>query len=194
MGLFDIFRKKEAPTVDQSGKILLAMPMFMNGDSYVLKDVIENLQSFWGLTITEIDGNDQTAIFYINGEMVALAHMPVPIPLGDIKSTAQYAYNWQTAEKDLESHTGHTIVSVLAGTEGKGQLERFQILSKLLCAILQTSNAIGIYQGNQSLLITKEQYLENIEELRDGGAPVILWIYFGIRKSGKTNSAYTYGL
>lgn len=168
------------------------MPMFNNGEGYQLDDIINNLKSFWGLTVSEIEGNSKTAVFNVNGEMVAIAYMSVQIPWGDIEGTAQYAYNWHDATQELKDHSAHAIVSVMTGR--KTTLERFRILSKVLCAILSTSNAIGIYQGNQSLLIPKSQYLSNIDELKKDGTPVTLWIYFGLRKSGEGNSLYTYGL
>lgn len=192
MGLFDIFKKKESNTDKEESKILLSMPMFNNGDTYDLNKVIEHLKTFWGLEITDVNGDNKTAAFNINGEMVALAHMPIQIPWGDIKDTAQYAYNWMTAEKDLESHNGHAIVSVMAGK--KETIDRFRILSKLLCSILMTSNCIGVYQGNESLLIPRDQYLDNLEDLKEDRIPVSLWIYIGLRKSDIRNSAYTYGL
>lgn len=192
MGLFDFFKKKELSGGRQESKILLAMPMFNDGETYRLDDIVNNLKSFWGLTVTEIDGDNKTAVFKVDGEMVALAYMPVQIPWGDIEGTAQYAYNWQEATQELKDHNGHAIVSLMAGN--KTTIERFRILSKVLCAIVSTSNAIGIYQGNQSLLIPKSQYLDDIDELKENGTPVTLWIYLGLRKTDKGNSLYTYGL
>jgi len=191
MGLFDFFKKKE-PAGKKESKILLAMPMFDNGEAYELDDIINNLKSFWGLTVTEIDGDNKTAVFKVDGEMVALGYMPVQIPCGDIDATAQYAYNWPNATQELKDHNGHAIVSLIAGN--KTALERFKILSKVLCAILSTSNALGIYQGNQSLLIPRAQYLAHVDELKEHKTPVTIWIYFGLRKSDKGNSLYTYGL
>lgn len=192
MGLFDFFKKKVSSGEKQEAKILLAMPMFNNGDTYKLDDVVNNLKSFWDLTVTEIEGDNQGAVFKVNGEMVALAYMSVQIPWGDIEGTAQYAYNWMDATQELKDHSGHAIVSLMAGN--KTPLERFKILSKVLCAILLNSNAIGIYQGNQSLLIPNSQYLGNIDELKNDGTPVALWVYLGLRNSDKGNSLYTYGL
>lgn len=192
MGLFDFLKKKEDKPVKEKSKILLSMPMFNNGESYKLNDVIDHLKTYWGLSVSDIEGDDGSAVFRIDGEMVAVAYMPVQIPWGDIKGTAQYAYNWMTAEKDLENHNAHAIVSVLAGE--KTALERFRILSKLLCSILMTSNSIGILQGGESLLIPRDQYLDFAEELKEDGTPVLLWVYIGLRKSGQGNSAYTYGL
>ncbi|MDR3697887.1 DUF4261 domain-containing protein [Mucilaginibacter sp.] len=191
MGLFDLFKKEPKPK-SQGSNILLAMPMFINGDTYEIKKIIESLKKLWDLEITDFDGDDNVATFKVNGEMVAIANMPVQIPLGDIEGTAKYAYNWPKALDDLKDHTGHAIVSVMAGL--KSPLDRFKILSKVLCSILITSNSVGVYQGSQSLLIPSEQYLNNIEELKDDGTPVFLWIYIGLKQYKTGNSAYTYGL
>ncbi len=193
MGLFDIFKKKETPSSAQpESKMLLAMPMFNNGEQYNLNSVIENLKSFWGLNVTDVQGDDNTAVFGINGEMVAIAYMPAQIPSGDIEGTAQYAYNWQTALQDLKEHNGHAIVSMMSGK--RSAVERYQIFSKVLCAILSTSSAVGVYQGSQTLLIPREQYLDFVEDLKGDGAPIPLWIYIGLRGAQTGNSVYTYGL
>src|SRR5688500_13223072 len=117
MGLFDFFKKKELSAEKQESKILLAMPMFNDGEAYQLDDIINNLKSFWGLTVTEVGGDNSTAVFKVNGEMVALAYMPVQIPRGDIEGTAEYAYNWQNATQELIDHKGHAIVSLMAGNK-----------------------------------------------------------------------------
>jgi Domain of unknown function (DUF4261) len=192
MGLFSIFKKKGSSSEKQEGKILLAMPMFNNGEAYKLDDVVNNLKSFWDLTVTEIEGDNGNAVFKVNGEIIALAYLPVQIPWEDIEETAKYAYNWENATEALKDHNGHAIVSLMAGN--KTAVERFKIFSKVLSAILSTSHAIGIYQGNQTLLIPKSEYLEHIDELKDDGIPLTLWVYLGLRNSDKGNSLYTYGL
>lgn len=192
MALFDIFEKKQTIADNEEGKTLMAMPMFNNGNRYDLNTVIEHLTTFWDLDITDILGDNTTAVFNINGERVALAYMPVPFPWSDIKHAAQYAYNWITAEKDLESHDGHAIVTVMSAT--KETIQRFKTLSKLLCSILMTSNCVGIYNGNGSFIISREQYLENAEYLKEGDPVVPLWVYIGLIESDVGNSAYTNGL
>lgn len=193
MGLFDIFKKKgTAPSAQPESKTLLTMPMFNNGEQYNLNSVLENLKNFWGLNVTDLQGDDNTAVFRVNGQMIAIAYMPAQIPWGDIEGAAQYAYNWQTAIQDLKEHNGHAIVSMMPGSESA--VVRYRIFSKVLCAILSTSNAIGVYQGSQTLLIPKVQYLDFVTELKDDGTPIPLWVYIGLRGSQSGNSIYTYGL
>lgn len=192
MGIFDIFKKKEQPKEKQESNILLSMPMFVNGDRYELKAIFDNLKNYWSLNITNVEGDNESAILTIDGEKIAIAFMPVPIPMGDIEGTAQYAYNWTSVLEDLKDFTGHTIVSILSGT--KPIKEKFILLSKVLHSILKTSNSIGVYQGSQSLLIPKQQYLESAETLKNEETPINLWVYIGIRKSEEGISLYTYGL
>jgi hypothetical protein len=60
--------------------------------------------------------------------------------------------------------------------------------------LLRTTKSIGVYKGNQSLLIPKEDYLNEAELMDDDYFPLNLWVYFGLRVTDKGNSGYTYGL
>lgn len=65
----------------------------------------------------------------------------------------------------------------------------------LLSTTLRTTNAIGVYKGNQSLLIVKEHYLQQAALMDDDNyLPLNIWIYFGLRKTKNGNNGYTYGL
>ena len=165
------------------------MPMFNNSETFDFNKVVDYLKNNWKCKISDI--NDDK-ILTVDGEMVALMTMPAQIPWDDIKGTAQYAYNWLTAEKDLENHNSHIIVTIMSSN--KSDLERFKILTKVLSSILVTSNCIGVYQGAQSLLIPKDQYIESAEALKTDKVPLDIWIYLGIRKSDQGNTLYTYGL
>jgi hypothetical protein len=192
MGLFDFFKKKEEPKAQPQNLPLLAMPLFTQGNQYSLQAVAEHLKTHWGLTITSTEGNDDTAVLVIEGEMVMMAYLPGPIPQSDIEGAARYAYNWPTVLQELEDFTGHAVVSIVSGP--KSILEKYQLFSKVLHAVLSTSGAIGVYQGGQTLLIPREQYLASAETLQSGKLPIDLWIYLGLRKSDSGNSVYTYGL
>lgn len=93
--------------------MLLAMPMFNNNEAYDIAKVIDHLKSYWGLHVEQTDDVDnKTAVFYIQGHMVAVAYMPVGVPMEDIEEVARYNYYWPTAINDLKNHTNHAIVSV----------------------------------------------------------------------------------
>jgi hypothetical protein len=172
--------------------LLLAMPIFVDGDSYQLDSVLDDIRQRWGFEISAPGSDDEAAIIEIAGQTVALAFMSVPIPWPDIEGTAKYAYNWINAIDDLADHTGHAIVSVMAG-EGSPK-ERFLLLSKVLYSVLAASDAIGVYQGEQSLLISRRQYLNVMDNLEPDDVPLSLWIYIGLKEYKSAKCAYTYGL
>ena len=192
MGLFDLFKKKEQPEETKKSNILLAMPMFNNGETFELNKVSDYLKSNWNTTISDVNGESGTVTFSIQGETIALATMPVQIPWGDIEGTAQYSYNWMTANKDLENHNSHIIVTVMSSKNN--EVERFKILTKFLSSIVATTNCIGVYQGSQSLLIPRQQYLDSAEALKTNQIPLDLWVYIGLRKGENGNNVYSYGL
>lgn len=192
MGFFNFFKKNQAPMPAEENKMLLAMPMFTNGNRYELAKIISHLENYWNLNVVNDDGDDDTAILSIDGERVAIAYMPASIPYEDLENTAKYAYNWKHATDELKHVDGHVIVSIISGK--KTNLDRHFLLSKVLCSLLQTSESIGIYQGSQSLLIPKEQYLDYLNDIKNNEIPVPLWIYIGLRPSDSGNSVYTFGL
>lgn len=118
--------------------------------------------------------------------------MPAPIPMGDIEETAKYAYNWDSAVEEVKEHKGHLIVSIMQGRNN--MVERYKIFTSVICSLLRTNNAIGVYMGNQSLLIRKDDYLQEAVGMSDEWYPLNLWIYFGLRNNNDKNSGYTYGL
>ena len=104
MGLFDkVFnKKKEEPKKD--GKLIMSMPMFASEKGYCLNDVIKDLQLHWGRIVEGVEGDDQTATFSIDGELVALALMPAPIPSEEFESMYEYSYLWKDAEEEIKNH------------------------------------------------------------------------------------------
>jgi len=190
MGLLDLFKKKEEEPKNNS--VLLSMPMFNDEDSYDLNEIILDLREFWGLEVTEISGDNETATFNINGQLVAVAQMGAPIPAEEIEETASYTYLWNNVLEECSNHKTHALVSMLSGE--MDNVERHIIFTQLNASILRTSNAIGIYQGMQTLLLPKALYIDFANLLFEDILPIQLWIYIGLVNEENSNSAYTYGL
>jgi hypothetical protein len=206
MGLFDWFKNKKSPSKLETGRedkgfateenennILLAMPMFNGTDSYDLEAVVADLKNYWKVEISDISGDGQTATMNINGVLVALASMPAPIPTKEIENIAPHNYLWKTALEDCKAHQCHAIVTVLSSKDVP-VLERYKILTQLNASVLRTSKGIGIYQGTQTLLFSKEIYLDFANFLLEDQLPIQLWIYIGLVGSEAGSSIYTFGL
>ncbi|WP_207534866.1 DUF4261 domain-containing protein [Desertivirga arenae] len=191
MGLFNIFKKKKLNNNDEHNSFL-AMLMYNSSETYQLDKLIEQLRVHWQCKVDDINGDEEAGILEVDGQKIMLATIPSQIPWDDIEGTAQYAYNWETAATDLKDHNSHVIVSAF-GSASSGQ-QRAVTLTKVIASILTTSNAVGVYKGAHSLLISNADYQAAAESLKDDTFPVSLWIYLGVRKSGDKTSLYTYGL
>ena len=187
-----MFWKKKKLDKARDSKIILGMVLLQDAITFDIDTFSNDFISFYGDIIQEPTGDHASLIFSVEGEMIAIAHMSIPIPPGDIEGTAQYAYNWQTALEDAKEHKSHLIVSLMRG--GQDQIKRFKIFTKVICSLLRTTNSIAVYKGNQSLLIPKEDYLSEAQLMSDDYLPLNLWIYFGLRTTDKVKSGYTYGL
>ena len=91
MGFLKNLIGKKSEKTAHKGNVILSMPLFKGEQAYVLSDVIEDLKSYWGLEIKAIEGDSATATFVIDGELVALALMPLPIPAESLERLYDYA-------------------------------------------------------------------------------------------------------
>jgi hypothetical protein len=186
-----MFFKKKKQTNNES-KIILGMVLLSDHEPFNLDQFISDYTTNYEGTIDNIIGDNATASFDVDGEMAAIGHMPVPVPNGDITSTAEYAYNWETAVEDLQAHQSHLIVSVMG--KGPDQLKRYKIFTRVICSLMRTTHSIGVFKGTQTLLIPKDNYLEEAALMSDDYLPLNLWIYFGLRITNNGQCGYTFGL
>lgn len=184
------FRSKKKVTAKSN--IVLGMIMLRDSSPFHAGLLLDDLEKTCPYKVGKPSGDGAAAAFTIDGEMVAIALMPVPIPNGDIEGTAQYAYNWLNVLEDVKDHKAHLIVSVVQGSDDP--IKRFRIFTSVICSLLRTNNAIGVYIGGQSLLISKDDYLDQGDAMSDEWLPLNLWIYFGLRRKGEKSSGYPYGL
>lgn len=186
------FKKKKQQNPGNQSKIIIGMIPLNNNNAADIKLFKRDFKKHFDNSLNDLSGKDNSFAFKIDNELVAVGHIPTPITHGDIESTARYAYNWGTALEDLINHKSHLIVTVMNG--GHDQLKRFKIFTKVICSLLRTTDAVGVYKGFQSLLIPKQVYLSIAEGMSDDFFPLNLWIYFGYRITKTGNSGYTYGL
>ena len=193
MGILNNAFNKKDKKMDTKASNVLSMPMFKGDSGYSLEKVIEDLKSYWGLTVDHIEGDDTTASFEIGEECVVITLMPAPIPAEEFESMYSYSYLWKDAEKEVKEHTQHAIVVLLAGNISA--VERYSLLTKVNASILRTcETAIGVYQGESTLLLPKDLYLDVANFLLEDMLPIQLWVYIGIINGDKKSSVYTYGM
>jgi hypothetical protein len=185
-----ICKKKKARS--NQAKIILGMVILQDDKSFLTEYFKEDLATTYGLKIIDPHEDSGAFAFTIEGQSIMIGHMPIPIPKGDIEGTAKYAYNWDNAVDDLKNHQSHLIVSIVNG--GNDQIKRFKIFTQVISTLLRLTNSLGVYKGNQSLLISKDDYLTESVLMSSEYLPLNLWIYFGYSVTEHGNNCYTYGL
>jgi len=185
-----LFRSKNRKKADS--RIILGMIMLEDNSPFNLRLFLDDIKQTGEYKVGKPSGDENAATLTINGELVAIGSMLVPIPMGDIEGAAKYAYNWENALEEVKEHKAHLIVSIMQGSDDV--IKRYRIFTSVICSLLRTNNAIGVYKGNQTLLISKDDYLASARRMSDQLYPLNLWIYFGFVHDNDKNSGYTYGL
>lgn len=139
-------RKKKKSA--NENRLILGMILLSGNKTFQLHQLISDYTTHYEITPEDITGNSNTASFDVDGEIVGIGHMPVPVPSGDIASTAELAYNWETAVKDLEAHKSHFVVSVMGN--GPDQINRYKIFTRVICsfATCARQNGTGAYMSS----------------------------------------------
>jgi len=180
-----LFKPKAKPV----SNVIMSMILLGNENSFSYSTFITNVKSKF--EIKDESGDNTAGVFTIGNDSVSIMHINAPVPDGDIEGTAKYAYNWVSATDDLKDHRSHVIIALM--DSDSGPVSRFKLLTNLICCGL-TDDAIGVYNGGQSLLTAKKEYLESAALMSDDTLPLNLWIYFGLRSAQSLSNGYTYGL
>ena len=179
-----------------NSNILLAMALLLD-DKIDFDRIIDHLRTYWGATVTLSEDNDNEAsdtviVFDVNDHMVALALMPCQVPMEELATLYPYAFLWPEATMEVPQHKTHVIVSIMS--DDASALERYTVLTKVSESVLAETNSLGLYQGNQTLLVDTETYLGMAQALLEESLPFLLWVFVGLRGSDNANSLYTYGM
>ena len=184
------------PQPENERQSLLAMPLLRDKE-FNIDAILRRLRNHWGIPIRdeEIDTSapeKKTCTFSVAGHIVAMSLMPCRLPEGEIDSLFPVSLYWDNAEIETAAHQSHVIVFV--NSEAGATMERYSLFTKVIESILAETNSLGVYQGHQTLLISRENYLEMAQALLTDGLPLFLWVFIGRGQSPKGNFLYTCGL
>ena len=89
--LKNLFASKKEKS-EKKKQLILSMPLFKGNQAYSLDQVVQELKSHWGLQVSEISGDNSSATFVIDGALIALALMDLPIPTQEFEELYAYSY------------------------------------------------------------------------------------------------------
>lgn len=198
MGFFKRGKKEEHHTSTQKdsektpggflGFALLSLP------EWDKEQFIADYKELWGVEIVEDEHDDpenEDELIYatVDGMTAMVGFMNMPVPDGEAEYWAQGNYMWKDGVDIVKTHEAQLIVSVLGDYDiiAKGKL-----FVKLAAAAMKQENAIAFY--NEGAVFPPEMYLAFCEPLKNGGLPLLNWVWFGIFGDEKEIGCYTYGM
>lgn len=114
-----------------------------------------------------------------------------PIDAAEMTKIAEHNSFYEEGLMVATHHQCHAIV----GVKGNGSaVARYQILTKLLAAVVSPYNAKAVYLGEQSLYYSRTFLLEQAKYLQQQLLPVQAWIYFGFYAHASAYWVYTQGM
>ena len=132
--------------MSEENTTLIGMVALTAADPPELSGVMDAFAALCPEASLERDKTDNgTAIFKLDGNMAAVSLMPAPIPWTELEGPCATAWWWPDATEQMRPHVAHVIVALL-GNSGT-VLKRHIQLSKLVAAIAQCSDSVGVYWG-----------------------------------------------
>lgn len=173
----------------------LVMVMLPDSATYSAKATFEYLASHW-TDLPSVVGHDLQELAstaHIPGGMVALGHMPVPIPPGELAKPAAVAWHWPDAAAAVASHQSHVIVH--ARSSALDAIDVKLIATKLAASVIAVASGVGVYVGDAMLLRAGADYMSDAEGASRERLPILSWIGFNLVSEEEEGfSAYTTGL
>lgn len=166
------------------GFVLLSAP------SWNLQKFKADMKADWGLDC-DCDGEENDPLVWNVGEMTAaVSLMEAPVPDGEAEANAANNYMWPEAVETTKSHKAHLVAAVL-GKDVPLQ-ERGKLFVKIIAACCKQETVLGVYTSGT--VFQPQFYIEGAEMMKDGGLPVLNWIYFGLYQTEGGWNSYTYGM
>ena len=161
--------------------------------SWSKRQLIRDLKELWDIVAEEDDddSNDDVLVFEVDGRVAAVSLMKGPIPDGEAEANAENNYMWPEAVDVAREHRAHLLVFV-GERDDDDLIERGKLFVKLLAACCRQENASGIYTSG---VVFQPEFYEGMAGMMRGDElPIFNWIWFGLYRTEKGISGYTYGM
>ncbi len=180
----------QVPEVTENTTTVMGMVLMNKMELMDYPNIEKDILNTWDIKKEDIEGNDQTIAFILDGATFMVGFIPAPIPDEELNTAIEYSYLWKDARSALKNES-HIVIAVVGE---QPPLDLYKHFTKITAIVLEHTNSMGVYLGNQTLVLSKEFYLNETAGMDDENLPLYLWSYFGMRQNDKGNSVYTYGL
>lgn len=184
MALFGKKKKKEIKNIGPEVGFVLLDDICIDWSRFA-----KHLESDWAIKITSVPTEEGQLVFEVEGMMVGLGFVEVPVPHQEAEQSAKNNFFWKEAVQVAEHHKAHVIVSVMHGPDAVSQSLLF---TKVVASLMKLPEASALYK--EPTVLSAEFYMAVAEDIKSGYLPLLNWVYFGMYKDVVGYSGYTYGL
>lgn len=154
-------------------------------DLQVLKKSVEATLS---ISITEPLVEEKSVITFKNNDnLFLISRMPFGVPQEEVRSALSSSLLIKNKSGIAEGQKAHLVVSV--SSESATKIQNRLLLTKLVSAILNSSDSVGVYWGSAGQVIQPDIFLSFAKSADEKNLPIPLWLSFTVGKGekGETN-------
>ena len=162
--------------------------------------LIKNLETQWGIVCNAEEGDNSNhwvikdksseALIVKQGKLFAIVGYNPRRLSENLEMAAYDNYMWEGAQAAPQNYKANITITIMGR---KGDLmQRAKLFAKVTAACCSVKSASAVYIND--VLVQKDFYINAASLIKENELPLDCWIWFGIHKTKKGYSAYTYGL
>jgi hypothetical protein len=133
--------------------------------------------------VSSSETSDQHLFFDVQDGQAIAALLAAPIPWGDLEGPCHTAWWWPEATRVMRRHSHH-LLAVLQGVE-LSRLEQHVWLTRFIAALCETSDAVGVYWGNGTLVHEARAFCDAAAKVSVEDPDPFLWIDMRLSRDEK---------
>lgn len=118
----------------------------------------------------------EVRFFYLNGQRVDLALMPVPIPWKELEGPCATNRFWPEAEADCRQHQAHLVITLLG--EWGDPIRRHLMLTDFVAAVAEAADGLGVFWAGGRVVQSAEYFRQLAAKSGSDDLPLLLWVDF----------------
>ncbi|WP_281709746.1 DUF4261 domain-containing protein [Anaerobiospirillum succiniciproducens] len=162
--------------------------------------LIKNLETQWGIVCNAEEGDNSNhwvikdksseALIVKQGKLFSIVGYNPRRLSENLEMAAYDNYMWEGAQAAPQNYKANITITIMGR---KGDLmQRAMLFAKVTAACCSLKSASAVYIND--VLVQKDFYINAASLIKENELPLDCWIWFGIHKTKKGYSAYTYGL
>ena len=165
--------------------------VLLSEDEWDKDKLISDLQADWGIKLSKEDMEDEdTIVADFDKCRIVISKFPAPVPNDEAEINAENNWMWEEAVEVTKTHKAHIVVAILGDEEDL--IVRGLLYTKIMATCCKQEKAIGVFTSG--VVFEPSYYMNAAEMIRDGGLPIIAWVWFGLYRTENGLSTYTYGM